>query len=177
MKTRAMRFGGVVLFQFVLLFGVIGFKQYTIWTGTTVTLQTVPVDPRSPFSGSYIHLRYSISQLKTDTLRGDNHQGNDPFYPGNTIYVELAKGKGQDWHAVAAWHSFHSVALHDALIRGTVDSNSSDGAAAVIVKYGIEDVYLPEGTAQRIGDNPGPLAVQVKVDRFGNALAEHLITR
>ena len=50
----------VVAAQLALLIGMVGFKEFTLQTGTDVVLQTVPVDPRSLLQGDYVILRYEI---------------------------------------------------------------------------------------------------------------------
>ncbi|HZA25209.1 MAG TPA: GDYXXLXY domain-containing protein, partial [Dehalococcoidia bacterium] len=56
-------FWGIVAAQLVLLLAMVGFKEYTLRTGTVVTLQTVPVDPRSILQGDYAILQYRIATL------------------------------------------------------------------------------------------------------------------
>ena len=74
----------VVALQTAALFVMVGMKQYTLSTGAPIVLKTEPIDPRSLFSGDYVRLNYSISQLPIDQLAGDR-----TFERGDTIYVLL----------------------------------------------------------------------------------------
>ena len=55
------QFIGIISLWLIIIFGLIGYKQLTIVTGTTVLLETVPVDPRDIFRGDYVTLNYAIS--------------------------------------------------------------------------------------------------------------------
>ncbi len=79
-------FFAIVAAQMVLLLAMIGVKEYTLRTGTTVVLQTVPVDPRSLLQGDYVILQYKIA-----TLPAYPHLRNLPR--GTDVYIGLEKGK------------------------------------------------------------------------------------
>ena len=53
----------IVLFQVLLLVGIIAYRQYWVATGERVLLGTEPVDPRDIFRGDYVTLNYEISSL------------------------------------------------------------------------------------------------------------------
>lgn len=152
----------VAALQFAILLSVIAFKQYTIWTGTTVLLRTAPVDPRDLIRGDFIALRYEISTIDRGTATGD-------WYPGNDVFVELRRGDDGYWSAVAIHgdrtHSFPGTEI----IAGTV--TSSYPGSPIQVHYGIEQVFIPEGSGDQLPTGTGhTVAVEVEVDRFGNAV-------
>ena len=49
-------FWATVAGQIVLLLAFIAIKENTLGTGTSVLLQTVPIDPLSPLQGEYVIL-------------------------------------------------------------------------------------------------------------------------
>lgn len=172
MDRVGVRLFAVVAFQFLLLAAVIGYKGYTVVTGETVLLKTMPVDPRSLFSGDYVDLRYEISTLDLDTLAPDQY-----FGPRQTVYVELAPGDDGYWHAVSVSRDRRPVAEGHVQIKGTVEEARFDPQPQrrIGVAYGIENVFVPEGSGREVERRIGDLGVEVKVDRFGNAVARQLV--
>jgi uncharacterized membrane-anchored protein len=178
--TAAKKLLIVVAIQMFVLAAVIGFKQYTVWTGETVVLATVPVDPRDPFRGDYATIRYDISRLHESELVGDD-------YVHGTVYVELQERDDGFWHAVAM-HDERERSLPDTiLIKGEVQRvdyapptcdrvpcSPAPVGAAYTIDYGIEEIFIPEGSGTDIPGGEG-LGVEVKVDRFGNAVARGFV--
>jgi uncharacterized membrane-anchored protein len=154
----------VVAIQFLILLAIIGFKQYTIWTGETVLLKTTPVDPRDLLRGDEVQLQYDISTIDLDRVAGDDQYGG-------AVYVELQRGDDGYWTAVALHgrreHSFDGTVL----IRGDAAYYGPGGGSRLIVTYGIEQVFVPEGSGATLPSGRGhTVAVEVKVDRFGDAV-------
>ena len=153
----------IVGIQFLVLLSVIGFKQYTVWTGETVLLKTTPIDPRDLLRGDFVAVSYQISTIDLDKVAGDDAYGG-------TVYVELQRGDDGYWDAVAVHgrreHSFAGTIL----LRGNVERY--DGSGNIIrVRYGIEQIFVPEGSAGELPSGRGHvIAVEVNVDRFGNAV-------
>ena len=70
--TRGGRLLILALVQTAVLAALIGFRQWTLETGTPVVLAIRPVDPRSLFQGDYVQLSYEIGHLRIDRLAGDD---------------------------------------------------------------------------------------------------------
>jgi uncharacterized membrane-anchored protein len=91
-------------------------------------------------------------------------------------FVELREGADGYWHAVAV----HDNREHDfddtVIIKGKPDYRWSRGNDAFTFDYGIEELFIPEGSGGQIPFGPGAeVAVAVKVDRFGNAVPRHFV--
>ncbi len=158
----------VAAVQLLVLLSVLGFKQYTVWTGETVLLEVAPLDPRDPFRGDYVTVRYDISNLDRSELTGDD-------YPSDTVYVELRERGDGLWHAVAIHddreHSFDGTVL----IKGDIDYGRF-GGNTLTIDYGIEEIFIPEGSGGQIPfGSDHVVAVKVKVDRFGNAVTRSFV--
>jgi uncharacterized membrane-anchored protein len=154
----------VVAVQLFVLLSVLGFGQYTAWTGETVLLKVQPVDPQSLLRGDYIRVRYDISRLDMDELPGD-----DDFCC--TVYVELSENDDGYWTAVSVHerrdHSFDGTVL----LKGDFGRFYSEGVATVEVVYGIEEIFIPEGSGDQLPSGTDhTIAVEVKVNRFGYAI-------
>jgi uncharacterized membrane-anchored protein len=169
MNRRSINFLVVVGLQFAILLSVIGFKQYTVWTGETVLLKVQPLDPRSLFHGDYVHLNYTISTLDPRAIGGGAY-----FYGSDTIWVELAPGEGGYWQAVGVYRDRRDVLEGHILLKGKVEEQSFRDQQ-IRVKYGIEDVFVPEGSGRAVERAQATLGVEVKVDRFGNAVPRRIL--
>jgi uncharacterized membrane-anchored protein len=155
----------VAAVQLFVLLSVLGFKQYTVWTGETVHLAVGPYDPRDPFRGDYVILTYDISRIDPVTLSGDRYAYGD-------VYVELREGDDGLWEAVAIHDDRERDFDGTVLIKGESDYRSS---GLLRVEYGIEELFIPEGSGSDIPWDRDDLAAEVKVDRFGNAVLRHLL--
>lgn len=171
MSKPAVKLAVVVAIQFLVLLAVIAFKQYTIITGETVVLRTAPVDPRDPLRGDYVTVRYEISRLDSRNLAGDENVYGE-------AYVELREGADGYWEAVAIHNDRKRSFDNSVLIKGDASySYANRGYDIYNIDYGIEEIFIPEGSGATIPSGRGvTLAVEVKVDRFGNAIARDLVS-
>ena len=96
--------------------------------GTEVTLQTVPVDPRSLLQGDYAILDYEIAELPP-------HLADLP--PGSIVYVTLAESAGA-WPAVAYQPDQPPPDDGATYIRGEVNARRR-------LDFGIGAYFVPEG--------------------------------
>lgn len=148
--------------QAVLLLAVVGFKQYATWTAETVLLAVRTDEPADLVGRDAAPVEYRISTLRMSALAGDE-------YPSESTYVELREGEDGTWDAVAINYRREHEYDGTELIKGKVDvwsviRDSFD------VDYDIEDIYVPDSDAARLPAGSGhTIAVEVKVDRFGNA--------
>lgn len=174
MSRPGPRLALAVAIQFLLLLGLLGFKQYTLLTGETVLLRVQPIDPRDLFRGDYVTLSYDISTLRPDELGGDSY-----FYPDDRIYVELVKDDPY-WRPVATYEDHRQEHKPSVVLKGRVESDGYWGSSSPLrVKYGIEDIFIPEDTGRAIErlsrTSDGRLGVKVVVDRWGNGIARQLV--
>lgn len=170
MSTRA-RFLAAISVQFLLLFSVIGYKQYTIVTGTMVVLQVEPLDPRSLFRGDYVRLTYRISTIDLREVDGSDYFGSD-----QRVFVELARTEEGAWQAVSVRAKRFDVPDSHVLIRGKSESvGLARDASTLRLRYGIEDVFVPEGSGRDVEQARERVSVEVKVDRYGNAVPRRIL--
>ena len=148
-------FWGIVAAQMVLLLAIVGVKEYTLRTGTVVTLQTVPVDPRSILQGDYAILQYRIATLPS-------HMDGMP--PGSTVYVTLQE-RGQIWESTD--YSLAPPGNGSVFIRGIVDNRG-------LLDFGIGTYFVPEGTGLII-ERAADVKVRVSVDAAGRAVIREVL--
>ncbi len=168
----------VVAVQLLILFGVLGFKQYTILTGTTVLLKVQPIDPRDLLRGDYATVRYDISRLSPDDVAWDQ---DAPRCCNAPVYVELQRRDDGYWTAIAVHGDRHHTRDGTVVIKGhSQGPNYGDRygttSSPIEIRYGIEQIFIPEGSGVDIPSGSGhTVAVEVKVDRFGNAVPRHFV--
>jgi uncharacterized membrane-anchored protein len=124
--------------------------------GQEVRLETVPVDPRDLFRGDYVVLDYRISSV--DLPKG----ATSDFRRGQKVFVTLRPNETGKARAVAISSERPAVSGADIVIRGTVTASSAcsfneagirdckSGIRAVLVKYGLESYFVPQGQGKNI---------------------------
>jgi len=165
----------IIALQTAALIGMVGMKQYTLSTGVPIVLKTEPIDPRSLFSGDYVRLNYSISQLPVDKLAGDRE-----FERNDTVYV-VVQPAGEYWEALSVHHALPSVTEGQVAIKGRVEyvhqrnvrrrGETPELVKSISVKYGVENYYVPEGEGRAL-ERPKPdetISIRLVVDKNGNA--------
>jgi uncharacterized membrane-anchored protein len=170
----ALRILVVVALQTAALAYMIVDRQAMLNASRVVTLKVGPIDPRDPFRGDYVILRYAISTLDLNKLDGD-----DTVESGDTIYVTLQQ-KDAEWAAVSVAHKHPLDAAGSVTVRGTVTSADSSitnhPPDNVRVDYGIESYFVPEGTGQAIEQErqKGDLSADIAVDASGRTAIKAL---
>lgn len=174
MRTM-LRLGILIMLQTLVLGAMIGMKQWTLSTGIPVVLETQPIDPRSLFQGDYVRLNYTISTLDLAKLSSDR-----PFQAHERIYVLLRKGNPY-WAPVSIHHERPGMRPDHVTLKGMVmraggrrwnqASRSWETTEHLMVRYGIENYFVPEGEGRDL-ERPKPgekISICVAVDQFGNA--------
>ena len=136
--------------------------------GETIVLQTWPVDPRSLFTGDYVHLNYEATNLSEHNgVRFASHD----FVEGEEVFVLLEKRPDTD--DVAA-ETHHPVAVartpfdpdEGPCLKARVDWAWGDDLR---VEYPVDRYYVDERVAKKWEEaaRMGRMNVFVKVDAFG----------
>jgi len=167
-----MRLAIVVAVLTLVLFGMIGRKQWTLSTGRPVVLETQPVDPRSLFRGDYVRLNYTINTLDADQFPLPDVKR------GDVVYVTLKKGEPY-WQPVGV--SVKRPDTDAVVIKGRVKRASKqrynrqtgkyEKIGRLWVKYGIENYFVPEGKGRAL-ERPAAgekVSIEVAVDACGNS--------
>jgi len=176
----------------ILILAFVGFKEYSIQTGTKILLKTVPVDPRDIFRGDYVYLNYEISNIAVNqfekkedgkmpdiSIEGNANiqQDSGGYQSGDTIYVLLEKNTTANDTAYVIKNYSHEKPAEGLFIVGKVQYAYNN---RINVQYGIESYFVPEGEGkkieQAINNRTDNIIVyaQVSVDRFGNGVLMHL---
>ncbi|NJK63070.1 MAG: GDYXXLXY domain-containing protein [Synechococcaceae cyanobacterium SM2_3_1] len=139
---------------------------YTLATGTTVYLQTAPVDPYDVLRGRYVTLGYVITRF--DQLESLPGWSEDFRQAGTELYLVIetsGSGARSPWQAVAIYdHYPQNLPPQQQVIKGHWRYDT--------LQIGLSEYYIPE----EIGDaleadmrqQNGEALAEVKVDGSGN---------
>ena len=124
--------------------------------GQEVRLETVPVDPRDLFRGDYVVLDYRIASIDLPK------DATSEFRRDQKVFVTLRPDETGKSKAVAISAERPAVSGTDIVIAGTVTAGSvcppnerglrvcNPGIRAVLVKYGLESYFVPQGEGKII---------------------------
>lgn len=185
------RFWVPLVAQTALILAIPTQAVYTHVTGTTVVLQTQPVDPYDLLRGYYVTLSYDISRPERleslpgwATVQAAINEANSPqgassmFEGGTSFYVVLQAPQNptaqppQPWQPVAVQRDRPAnLPNNQVALQGTYRYGR--------IIYGLEAYYIPEDQRieinERIGQlqsasNTPPFVVEVKVGGQGQSV-------
>ena len=166
-KTIAISLLIAVLFQLLVLIGMVGLSAMPLWTGHEVKVKTIPVDPRSMFRGNYARLRYELSEVEIE-------HSNKKIRNGEVVYVSLLQAEG-------GLYEFSQASLvkpqEGVFLRGRIQTHRySNNQQPFQVKYGIEAFFAPKDKALALEDDlrDGGVAV-LMVSASGKARLKDVI--
>src|SRR5262249_59429436 len=140
---------GTVLFQLLVLLGMMAPRGSTLLTGETILLRVVPVDPRDLLRGDYVILGYEISRVSpqgVEGLFGAGGAGRDNFNEGRgqTVYVTLVP-EPDGRHYRGSTVSVNPPPAGVKFIQGTLLDRFR-------IEFGIESYFVQEGKGKEYED-------------------------
>ena len=145
----------VVAAQVIGLVVFASVRQVALTQGREVTLQTVPVDPRSLLQGDYAILDYEIAEL---------HEWLRDRPVGSEVFVVLREC-GDVWCGFE--QSPRQPEPPDVYIRGQIDDRGR-------IDFRIGTFFVPEGTGH-IVERAQDVKVVVSLSASGNAVIKQVL--
>jgi len=169
-KLPYWRLGLPLFLQTLLILAVPTQKLYIYNTGTTITLQTAPVDPYDLMRGYSQNLNYEISnpQRLQQLLGGEIlNQYNTKFY---VVLEAPADNTHQAWQPIRISRDLpQHLAANQVVLKGQAQGGR--------IVYGLETYYIPEEQRNQINQTMHNMVrdkqvfvVDIKVDKSGNAV-------
>ncbi len=174
----------LVAAQVAVLAFMAGEREWVQRTGQRVWLRTAPIDPNDPMRGDYVRLSYEAGEVPWSLCRGEvaawgkkgKNEGDYVYHDyryarklrDRVVYAELAIDAASGLGSVVALHAGEPAGK--LFLRGRVERVDERGVG---VRYGIEALFMEQGTAQKMEDsmrqeNEGrALRVEVAVGRGG----------
>ncbi|MFN3869283.1 MAG: GDYXXLXY domain-containing protein [Hyphomicrobiaceae bacterium] len=183
-RWRTALIAAVAAAQALVLVSMVWDREALLANGRQVTMDVRPVDPRSLFRGDYVILSYDISRLplsmfpshpRTDQrvlvrLVQDAAAGAGGWKP---VGVTLAMPERiTDSEVVLAGHVRYAPPQTSTSARG-----SDNTEQMVLMTYGIESFFVPEGAGKPIELEiaPGKVKVELAVSASGEAAIKALL--
>ena len=156
----------------ILVLGVMaGKREFILATGERIFLRTAPIDPRDPFRGDFVRLRYDISTVAPGKMRGGlPEHAKEKGYP---VYAKLTMGAD---NLYSLDYLSDEEPGEGIFLRGRLrhDWRLTRGGNAVAVNYGIEQLFVEQGSGRAIEQRWGtrnslqvPMEVEVAVSAGG----------
>jgi uncharacterized membrane-anchored protein len=165
---------GSVLLQLFALLYMAGVREMIIHTGKSVFLKTAPLDPRDPFRGDYVSLKYEISEIPLKKFKGVLPSDRSARY-----YTVLKKGDENLFEL--DYCSTIRPECDTVFIKGRNENRWFNPATQkyLLLKYGIEKYFVQqkkgldiEKRAGRGNDVHVPLEVEVALGSDGTAVTK-----
>ncbi|MFE4107089.1 GDYXXLXY domain-containing protein [Almyronema epifaneia] len=193
-QTARWRFWLPLVLQLGLILLIPAQASWTRAFGTSVILQTAPVDPYDLFRGYYVTLNYNISQQQTlSTLDGWENWIAEQATPTDlsgplpqqvTFYLTLQAPAETNTQPPQPWQPIAisgdrptQLRANQVVLKGIATPPPSAGPRSRWL-YGLERYYIPEDQRQDINDRiqtaqaeqPEQFLVEVSVNRQGEAV-------
>jgi uncharacterized membrane-anchored protein len=171
-------FGAAAVIQVALIVAMVADRVQILRTGTEVTLQTRPIDPRDFLRGDYVVLGYDISTVSAGELKDQPATGK-----GTTVFVKLAPNGDGFYEAVSAHAAPVAVNPPEVLIRGHVTYGTNCGLYSrafcdrLQMRYNLERYFVPEGEGRKLEQarNQRKLTIVAAVTPAGRAAIKRLL--
>lgn len=131
-------------------------RQRLLKTGREIALPVIPFDPRDIFRGEYVRLGYNVSALNpAQTGVKELPAGIRRSGP---VWVTLTPAPEGQWKVKTFGRTPpQDAATGDVALKGQVSSlyagtQDPKDNYSLIVRYGIESYFLPEGTGKSLED-------------------------
>jgi uncharacterized membrane-anchored protein len=136
-----------VLAQVLVLGFMAGEREYILRFGTTVYLRTAPIDPRDIFRGDFVRLDYDISAIGVSSMKGTLKE--HLLDRDKVVYAALSRGAND---LASLDYATDEKPDQELYIRGrlTRGGRFSAGTGSGRVRYGIEQLFVEQGTGKAI---------------------------
>ncbi len=158
MITRRKLFIAAISFQTCAVLWLATPPILSLSGGKTITVVTEPIDPRDMFRGDYISLSYPFSRVTT----------RETFVYHTKVFVLLKQDAERKWQAISVSAARPAVAADEILLFGESEYTDQSGKQ-VHIKYGIEQVFVPEGRGSKI-TSADKLDIELAVPDNGRAV-------
>lgn len=161
MMNRKALFASACAFQTIAVLCLALPPALTLTQGKTITVQTEPVDPQDMFRGDYIRLGYGFSQVPT----------KEDFAYNEKVFVLLKQDAQRQWKPIGAFKKRPLPAPDEIVLLG--ENDNSFEQHKVRVRYGIEQVFVPEGKGKNVS-SADKLEVELAVPDSGRAVIKRV---
>ena len=166
-----------VLAQLLVLAWIAGEREWIFRTGQVVYLRTAPIDPRDLFRGDFVRLQYEINSVRAEQLDPALRTAPSEQKRHEIMYTRLQPA-GEGLYESAGTTTTRPI--EGIFIRGRTEDQwrmGWRGAGHTFVKYGIEQLFVEQGSGNAIEERRGtrdglqvPMEVEVAIGTSGTAV-------
>lgn len=163
---------GIALFWFIIVAIFVGYKEYTVQSGTKVLLKTKGYDPNDIFRGEYVKLRYEVNQVSVNLKTSDYENLKDlqkDFGVGDIIYVLLSVDEKTNVAVVKK--VVKNKPASGLFLKGEVSSSYHPNLG---ISYGLDSYFVEEGKGwsleNMLRDPEYNAFTEISIDKFGKAV-------
>ena len=161
-----------VVFQLLVLVGMIAQREYILHTGKEIYLKTAPVDPRDIFRGDYVQLDYTFLTVPIEKTR---NLLDPKIKKGQRVYAVLRESGSGVYSFDFLTGDKPSTGV---FIAGRINQQRYQSTHEIIrVKYGIEKYFLEQDSGLELEKERGgrndyqrPMEIKVAVGNSGTAI-------
>lgn len=174
MKNKRNLFLLALIVPIILLLAMTWKPLYTVNTGKTIILETVPVDPRDILYGDYVSLQFAIEEFSKDDLDPALIKEFSKHNTGKlTVYAVLEQEEGDLYGLKTVTHKKPSDGL---FLKGDMyyyGEHTTDETQMYFANFLPDRFYVAENTGMQLEDlsREGQLLAEIKV-RDGFAVLE-----
>ncbi|PID83396.1 hypothetical protein CSB11_01225 [Candidatus Campbellbacteria bacterium] len=162
---------GVLLFWFSVIGGFVGYKEYTVQSGTEVLLKTRGYDPHDIFRGEYVRLRHNINEVGINygTSNFENlNEFEKKVKKGDRVFVSL---KVDEKNTASVGKISLEKPKSGIFIKG---KSLGSYYPYLKVDYGLGSYFVEEGKGyeieKKLRDHKYSAFTKVSINRFGDAV-------
>ncbi len=168
--TRSLRYFLAMLLPLSILLALPAMPRLVLLLGQEIRLNTVPADPRDPFLGDYVTLRFEAEELPISLLRDESlaadasdREKRELFMNHNEWFVTLQEADGL-WRPESLKRSRPKEGVY---LKGHQTYNRSKTSVGLSYGPAMKRFYLKEGTGRELekAARQGRLEAIIKVWR------------
>ncbi len=163
--------------QLAVLAWMAGEREWIFRTGQVVHLRTAPIDPRDLFRGDFVRLQYEINSVREEQRDPAAAASKRERPRHEVMYTRLQPAGEGLYEAIGTSTTRPAEGL---FIRGRLADSwrlGWRGAGHTLVKYGIEQLFVEQGSGLAIEKRRGsrdalqvPMEVEVALSPSGTAV-------
>lgn len=161
--------------QLLVLAWMAAEREWIFRTGQVVFLRTAPIDPRDLFRGDFVRLQYEINSVRPE---GAGATAAPPQRRRHEIMYTRLRAAGEGLFEAAGTSTARPS--EGLFLRGRTEDDwrlAWRGAGHTIVKYGIEQLFVEQGSGMAIEERRGtrdglqvPMEVEVAIGASGTGV-------
>ncbi|WP_082234679.1 GDYXXLXY domain-containing protein [Halobacillus massiliensis] len=148
----------IIGLQFIFLISMMAAYYLMDEVGETIRLETEPMDPRDPFYGDYVTLRYSIEEVPKERWIAEQEPQR-----GDIVYLLLEEKENGLYELVSASDQQQESQSNQVELKAKLEWPLEDSYQ---MNIGLDRYFVEEGSGQELEQEPQQI-VEIVVAPWG----------